>query len=103
VAVVVRAVVLQQPVEAELGSRLGLDPPRQEAADGVAAHQRVEQPDHLDRLPDVLPLDGGQDEVAFLNAADGIGDRDLREVAHAKTLAGQGHPGEGEYEQLCRP
>src|SRR5699024_2549442 len=52
----------EEVVEAELLRCRRLDLPREETPDGVAAHDAVEQGDHLSRLPNVLALDRGEDQ-----------------------------------------
>ena len=53
----------------------------------IAPHQGIKQAHHLARLPDVLALDCGKDEVTLLDAADGFSDRDLWQIPHGRTLA----------------
>src|SRR5699024_7552355 len=73
-------------VEANLLCSGRPDLPGEEAADRVAAHDAVEQGDHLSRLPDVLALDRGKDQILSLDLCERRSDGGRRKVRHQASM-----------------
>src|SRR5699024_5056738 len=72
----------EEVVEAELLRCRRLDLPREETPDGVAAHDAVEQGDHLSRPPNVLALDRGEDQVLPLDLCERRSDSGRGKIRH---------------------
>ena len=57
-----------------MGGGLRLRGPHQQAADGMALVERIEQPTHLVAIPHVPPLELGQGHVAAVDVVEDGGD-----------------------------
>src|SRR5690606_28949354 len=86
VACIELGVVLEEPVETELAHRLGLHLPGQEASDGIAPHEGVEERHDLRRSPHVLTLDRREDELPALDPPERLHDGRGWLIAHRALL-----------------
>ena len=68
----------ERPV-APVGGRPRLGGPHEQAADGMAAIERIEKPAHLVAVPDVAPLELGEGHVPAIDVVEDGGDFHVRE------------------------
>src|SRR5581483_9642571 len=79
-------VVFDEAVEGEVPRVLAVDLPEEERADGVVAHEAVEQSRDLVGVPNEFALDRRQHEVLSLDPIQHFGDGDRHLERHALLL-----------------